>query len=155
MNNTQETTLEAFSIIGISVRTTNQGGKSQSDIGMLWQKFNQENLIDKIPDKASSEIYCMYTDYESDFSGAYTTIIGCRVNDTTANIPDGFIKKDIAQGKYLKIMSKGKLPECVAESWTSIWQSPVDRAYIADFDIYGEGCKDPQNATVDIFLSIK
>lgn len=154
MNNGNEIEIDSFSIVGISVRTTNQNGKSQIDIGGLWQRFMGENLIAKISNKASFETYCVYTDYESDFNGAYTTIIGCRVHSTN-NIPDGFIKKDIAKGKYLKIESKGKLPDCVAKSWGAIWQSIIDRAYLADFDVYGEGCKDPQNATVDIYVSIK
>ncbi|HZV12359.1 MAG TPA: effector binding domain-containing protein, partial [Candidatus Kapabacteria bacterium] len=32
-------TLDEFNIIGISVRTTNQNGQSQKDIGELWEKF--------------------------------------------------------------------------------------------------------------------
>lgn len=154
MNDNPDIILDTFSIVGISVQTTNQNGKSQTDIGQLWQKFTQENLVEKIPNKDSTEIYCIYTDYESDFNGPYTTIIGCRVTDFT-NAPDGFMTKIINKGRYLKILSKGKLPECVAESWKSIWQSQIDRAYIADFDFYGKGCENPQNATVDIYLSIK
>jgi predicted transcriptional regulator YdeE len=154
MNNGKNIELDSFSIVGISVRTTNQDGQSQTDIGQLWQRFIEENLIAKIPEKNSTDTYCVYTDYESDFNGAYTTLIGCRVNSTN-NIPEGFTKKDILKGKYLKIESKGKLPDCVVQSWMSIWQSPIDRAYLADFDVYGEGCKNPQNATVDIYLSIK
>lgn len=154
MNNSKTIELNYFSIVGISARTTNQNGRSQADIGRLWQKFIGENLIAKIPEKASSEIYCVYTDYESDFNGAYTIIIGCRVNSTNM-IPEGFEKKDIQKGKYLKIESNGKLPDCVVQSWTAIWQSAIDRAYLADFDLYGAGCEDPQNATVDIYLSVK
>lgn len=154
MNNSQQIELDAFTIVGIAVRTTNQHGQSQVDIGQLWQKFIQEKTIDKIPHKISSEIYCVYTDYESDFNGPYTTIIGCRVNSATA-ITGEFTRKEIAWGKYLKNEAKGKLPDCVAEMWRSIWQSSIDRAYLADFDVYGEGCKNPQNATVDIYLSVK
>ncbi len=154
MNNSKNIELDSFTIVGISVRTTNQNGQSQTDIGRLWQRFIGENLIAKIPERASSDTYCVYTDYESDLNGAYTTLIGCRVNSTN-NIPEGFTKKDILRGKYLKIESKGKLPDCVVQSWMDIWQSPIGRAYLTDFDIYGEGCKNPQNATVDIYLSIK
>lgn len=153
MNNSKNIELDSFSVVGISVRTINQNGQSRADISELWQRFIGENLIAKIPDKVSAETYCVYTDYESDFNGAYTTIIGCRVNSIN-NIPEGFTKKDILKGKYLKIESKGKLPDCVVQSWVTIWQSAIDRAYLADFDIYGENCKDPQNATVDIYLSI-
>ena len=111
MNNSQQIELDAFTIVGIAVRTTNQHGQSQVDIGQLWQKFIQEKTIDKIPHKISSEIYCVYTDYESDFNGPYTTIIGCRVSSSTT-VTGEFTRKEIAGGKYLKNEAKGKLPDC-------------------------------------------
>jgi predicted transcriptional regulator YdeE len=154
MHTTQAIPLDAFTIIGISVRTTNKDGQSANDIGQLWQQFIGENLVARIPGKLSSEIYCIYTDYESDFTGAYTTYIGCRV-DPAAAVPEGFVRKDIPQANYQRIESRGKLPDCVAESWMAIWQSEIDRAYLADFDVYGEGCKDPQNAMVEIYLSVR
>lgn len=154
MTTSQTIQLDQFIITGISVRTTNQDGQSQADIGQLWQRFIGEHLMAQIPDKLSDEIYCLYTDYESDFTGAYTTYIGCRV-DPAALVPEGLVSKKIPAAKYLRMESQGKLPDCVAQSWRSIWQSDLDRAYGADFDVYGEGCKDPENATVEIYLSVR
>lgn len=146
--------LEPFDVIGISVRTTNQNGQSQADIGTLWQRFFAENTAAKIPAKTSDDIYCLYTDYESDANGPYTTVIGCKVSNVD-NIPDGLVKLKILGEKYRLYESTGKLPDCVLQTWQEIWQFPVERKYLTDFDVYGEGCKDPQNATVEIYLSVK
>ena len=35
-----------FHIIGIAIRTTNENGQSQKDIGELWQKFSGSNIIE-------------------------------------------------------------------------------------------------------------
>ena len=40
-----------FNIIGISVETTNENGKSVEDIGKLWEQFYSEGISDKIPNK--------------------------------------------------------------------------------------------------------
>jgi predicted transcriptional regulator YdeE len=146
-------TLTEFQIIGIAVRTTNQNGKSQNDIGALWGKFMSENIFEKIPDKQSADIYCVYTDYESDFNGAYTTILGCKVN-SLANIPEGFIGKNIPTTEYRLYISKGKIPDAVVVTWMHIWQSGVKRKYQADFDVYGPKSQDQENAEVSTYLSV-
>jgi predicted transcriptional regulator YdeE len=142
-----------FKIIGISVRTTNQDGKSQKDIGELWGKFMGQNILAQIPEKESNDVYCIYTDYETDFNGPYTTILGCKVRSLDS-IPDGFVGKVIPAAKYNLYTSAGKLPDCVVDTWKHIWQSGVKRKYSADFDVYSEKAQNPQNAEVDTYLSI-
>ena len=53
-------------IIGIETRTTNQNGQAMKDIGGLWNRFFSENIISKIPNAVNSNVYAIYTDYESD-----------------------------------------------------------------------------------------
>jgi predicted transcriptional regulator YdeE len=36
--------IQKFSVIGISVRTTNENGQAGQDIPALWQKFMSENV---------------------------------------------------------------------------------------------------------------
>jgi predicted transcriptional regulator YdeE len=153
---TQPTTIEIeeFKVIGISVRTTNQNGQSQNDIGNLWSKFMGQNLIELIPNKNSNDIYCIYTNYESDFNGLYTTILGCKVNSFD-NIPEGFISWTIPKTKYQVYKSTGKLPDSVVKTWTNIWQSDISRKYVADFEVYGQKSQNPENAEVDTYVSIK
>lgn len=145
--------LNEFYVIGVSVRTTNQNGQSQIDIGELWGQFIGQSLIEKISNKVTRDIYCIYTDYESDFYGPYTTILGCKVA-SFKNIPEGFVSKTIPATKYLLYKSEGKLPDCVAETWSNIWKSDTNRKYIADFDIYGQQAQNSENALVDTYLSV-
>ena len=146
--------IEEFKVIGISVRTTNQNGQSQNDIGNLWSKFMGQNLIEEIPNKKSEDIYCIYTNYESDFNGLYTTILGCRVNSFD-NIPEGFISWTIPKTKYNVYKSTGKLPDSVVKTWTDIGQSDISRKYAADFDVYGQKSQNQESAEVNTYVSIK
>jgi len=82
--------LDSFKIIGISVETTNENGKSADDLGQLWKRFYSENIPSLIPNKESDEIYSIYTDYKSDYKGKYTSIIGLKVNSLD-QIPNGLI----------------------------------------------------------------
>ena len=129
--------LEAFNVIGISVRTSNKDGNARKDIGALWKKFMSEGLMNNIPSIDSDEIYCVYTDYESDANGLYNAIIGCKVKDLN-NIPEGFTGKKIPAASYHVYSSSGELNVTVPETWQLIWSTEHERAYLADFDVYGK-----------------
>ncbi|WP_029904612.1 GyrI-like domain-containing protein [Prevotella sp. 10(H)] len=152
----EEVTLDKFTVVGISVRTTNQNHQSQDDIVKLWQAFFRNGIIQSLPNKVSDDIYCIYTDYESDYTGEYTTVIGYKVTDAES-IPTNLSLtiKQIPESKYYKYISEGELPYAVGRTWAHIWQSDIDRRYLADFDVYGEDAKDPANARITTFLSIK
>jgi predicted transcriptional regulator YdeE len=140
--------IDAFDIIGISVRTTNKDARSQKDIGDLWSRFMSEGAMEKIPGKESADIYCVYTDYESDFNGAYTTIIGCRVN-ALEMIPEGMAGKTIPSSKYQVYLSSGEMPKALMETWKMIWGSDIERMYVVDFDLYG------QDPAIKTYISVK
>ena len=143
-----------FKLIGLKLdhKTTNEGGQSSIDCGNLWQKFEKENFADRIPDKLSDEIYAVYFDYEGDYTKPYSYFIGCKVkiNDNT---PQGMDNLIIPASSFNKVIAKGKMPDCVANSWKDIWRSKTDRAYKYDFEIYDERSKDWSNAEVEIFVS--
>jgi len=150
-----EIELDKFSIAGISISTINKDGKAQRDLGELQNRFFGQRIAEKIPHKISDEIYCIYTDYESDFKGKYTAILGCKVS-SFENLPEGLIVKEIPASAYRVYKSEGKLPESVVNVWMHIWQSPDnDRAYKADFEIYGHEAQHPENAVVYTYLSVK
>ena len=142
--------LGGFPVIGISVRTSNKAG--QTEINKLWERFMVEGLAMAIPNKAGGEIYCIYTDYESDFTGEYTTVLGCRVS-TLDVIPEGFVGVEIPAGNYKHFVAHGPVPQSVGKVWGEIWQSGMPRGYKADFDVYGPSSQDPENPEVDIYLS--
>ena len=148
------TTLEAFYVIGISVRTTNVNNKALKDIGELFGNFASQNIKETIPNKISEDIYCVYTDYESDFNGPYTAIVGCKVS-TLNVIPTGLTGKTIPDSKYQVYRSTGNLSISLANTWEEIWSADLNRRYSADFDIYGEKAKDYENAEVDTYVAMR
>ena len=146
-------TLGAFHIIGISVRTTNVNNKALKDIGELFGNFVGQNIMEKIPNKMAEDIYCVYTDYESDFNGPYTAIVGCKVSSLN-DIPTGLIAKAIPDSKYQVYRSTGKLSVSLSKTWEGIWNTDLNRRYSADFDIYGEKARDYENAEMDTYVAI-
>lgn len=149
--------IQKFYVIGISTRTTNEDGKSSKDIEALWGKFWGEEIQKQIPNRVSDEIYAVYTDYETDFTGYYTTIVGLPVS-SLENIPTGFVGITIETAVYQKFVSKGKMPEAVFNTWLEIWGNKelnLSRAYKADFTIHGKKYYDGDNAEVETFISVK
>ncbi|MGN6531056.1 MAG: GyrI-like domain-containing protein [Ginsengibacter sp.] len=151
MNKTKKS---EFKLIGLKLghKTTNEGGRSSVDCGNLWQKFETENFAGRIPDKAGNEIYAVYFDYESDYTKQFSYFIGCKVKIDTDALK-GMDSLIIPAGSYTKVIAKGKMPDCVANSWKGVWSSDTDRAYKYDFEIYDERSKDWSNAEVEIFVS--
>lgn len=150
-------TIETFYIVGIATRTTNEGGQAAQDIELLWQKFWNEHISDQISNKVNDEIYAIYTNYESDYTKPYDTIIGYAVHSLD-NIPEGFVGLTIQQANYQKITSKGTMPEAVFNTWLEIWADQelnTRRAYQFDFTVHGQKYYDGDQAEVDTYISIK
>ena len=143
-----------FKLIGLKLdnKTTNEGGQSSIDCGNLWQKFEKDNFVERIPDKLGDEIYAVYFDYEGDHTRPFSYFIGCKVK-LEAEVPQGMDNLVVPAGSFIKVIAKGKMPDCVASSWKDIWTSKTDRAYNYDFEIYDERSKDWSNAEVAIFIS--
>ena len=148
--------LDSFKLVGIKVRTTNKSGKAQKDLRDLWGHFYSENIQEKVKFKLNSKIYSVYTDYEAGHSGEYTAFIGCSVSSFEEQ-DDGLSGLQIRKGNYRRFMAAGKIPEAVINTWTEIWKQEdiLNRAYIADFEVYGLKSQNPENAEVEIYLSVK
>ncbi|WP_316832498.1 GyrI-like domain-containing protein [Pedobacter aquatilis] len=148
--------MENFKIIGISTETTNKNNQAATDLGKLWQRFYGEEIFNKIPNKESEDVYAVYTDYESDYTGKYTTIIGQRVNSLD-NIPEGFVGREISNNKLLKYTAKGELPKSVVDIWQDIWANNIAlyRTYNADFEVYGAKSQLGENSEVEIYLGVR
>ena len=145
--------MESFKIIGISVRTINKNKIAQGDINSLWNKWFTQNISNNIPHKVSDKIYNIYTDYDSDEHGYYTCLLGHAVSSLDS-IPHGLVGKQIPKSKYKEFISQGKLPDCVLDTWETIWGLKFDRSYSADFDVYDPKTMNPENAEVKTYLSI-
>lgn len=149
--------IQKFYVIGISTRTTNENGQSAKDIEALWGKFWGEEIQKQIPNRVSDEIYAIYTDYETDFTSFYTTIVGLPVS-SLENIPTGFVGITIETAEYQKFLSKGKMPEAVFNTWLEIWGNKelnLKRAYKADFTVHGKKYFDGDKAEVETYISVK
>ncbi|OME36489.1 effector binding domain-containing protein [Paenibacillus sp. FSL E2-0274] len=80
MMNTYFVEKAKMTLAGVSIRTTNEvemgpdGGLPQ-----LWETYFQSNIAGQVATVNPEYIYALYTDYESDASGAYTVVIGHEV----------------------------------------------------------------------------
>jgi predicted transcriptional regulator YdeE len=148
--------IKGFRLIGIALKnkTSNENGQSAIDCGNLWQKFEKEEIFNRIQGKISNEIFAVYHNYEGDYTKPFSYFIGCKVNPEL-NVPSGLDSFIIQDGNYQIFTAKGKIPDCIASAWAKIWSSDIPRAYQVDFEIYGEKSKDWTNSEIDIFISVK
>ena len=145
-----------FKIIGISTRTTNENNQSQQDLGKLWGQFFADNIIAIIPNKISNHILAVYTDYKSDYTGEYTTIIGVPVS-TLEEIPSGLIGREFEADNFQKFVAKGEMTSAVLYTWIDIWQrdKELNRKCSYDFELYGENSNNGSQSEVEIFVAVK
>lgn len=148
--------IEEMKLIGLALdgKTTNANGQASIDCGNLWQKFASGKYEENIPGKLTSEILAVYHQYDGDHTKPYSYFIGCKVAPDT-EIPQGFQTLTIAAGQYQLIEAKGKMPDCVADAWKTIWQSKIPRSYTADFEVYDGKSMDWNNAEVKIYLAVE
>ncbi len=142
-------TVDPFAVMGIAIRTANEDGKAEEDLKELWKRFYDENISLKIPNKEDDKIYCIYTDYDSDMSGAYTAIIGQKVT-VLDDIPDQLIGHTVLGGDYTTFTTASPQPSDIVNTWQQIWDQDktLNRAYTADFEEY-DG-----DAAVTIYIAV-
>ena len=144
-----------FNIIGIAVETTNKDSKAAADLGKLWQEFYAQEVFNKIPNKVSEDVIAVYTDYESDYTGKYTAIIGQRVSSLD-DIPEGLLGREIKNEHSEKYTAKGEMPAAVVTTWQGIWTNDgiLNRSYKADFEVYGEKSQLGPDSEVEIYIGV-
>jgi predicted transcriptional regulator YdeE len=145
--------IPGFFVAGIAVKTINRNGQSQKDIGDLWTKFITENIGHQIEGKLSDDVYCVYTDYESDHTDWYIAVLGCCVDDP-GSVHSNFFTAFIPAGSYHVYKPQGKFPDNVANTWRQIWQTPIERKYNADYDCYKAGAKSFEETEVEVYLAV-
>ncbi len=124
-------------------------------------KYFHEGLSQQIPNRLNpGKTFCVYTEYESDFKGAYKYFIGEEVS-SFENVPEGFSTHTIPAQKYAKFTTDpGPMPATVIDAWKEIWQTSEEqfgapREYHSDFEVYDERAADHTNVIVDLFIGIK
>ncbi|WP_340033995.1 GyrI-like domain-containing protein [Paenibacillus sp. FSL E2-0202] len=165
-----------MTLAGVSIRTTNEaemgpdGGLSQ-----LWETYFQSNIAGQIATVNPEYIYALYTDYESDASGAYTVVIGHEVAEERhlegSQLEEGELEENelvesqftyaaVPESKYMVFKTKkGPVFEVVAQAWGEIWayfkESGEVRTYTGDFEIYDSRNFDPADTQVEIYIAIE
>ena len=150
-------------LVGIAARTNNAAEiePSTAKIGTTVQHYFNNALAEKISNRTTPETsYCVYTDYESDFTGVYTYFIG-EVVSHIDSIPEGFSSVVIPAQSYVKFTNgPGPMPDICIETWQSIWKMSAEdlggeRSYLADFEIYDKRATNYNNVVLDICIGIK
>ncbi len=145
---------DALKIVGISTKTINAPKKAEVDIPALWQKFGSLDLANQLAEKKSSEVYCVYCNYEGDHTEPYTTLIGFSV-PLDMDVPDNLVSVTIPANDYAVFVAEGDLiGGKTIETWQKIWQAPLKRDYVADFEVYGKEAANLQDGKIDIFIGI-
>lgn len=145
---------KGFKIIGISTETSNQNGEAPEAIGALWGQFISENMLERIPNQLDSDILCIYTDYESDYTGKYTCILGLKVSSLN-HVPEGLVGREFQGGNFQSFLAKGSLPEAIVDTWNSIWNQDetLDRSYTYDYEVYDYRSRLGEESEVDIYIA--
>jgi predicted transcriptional regulator YdeE len=124
-------TVKPFDVVGIQIRTSN--ANAMETIGPLWGRFFDQGLAEKIPGRVDDCTYGVYDGYESDHTGEYNLLVGCRT--TSAQTPPGMKRVKIKGGKYAVVTAKGEMPEALINAWVAIWGSELKRAFTQDFEL--------------------
>lgn len=144
----------ALQIIGISCRTSNAPEDAAKDIPALWGRFYSEDIINKIPNKASDEVIALYCDYEGDYTKPYSLVIGCPVSSTD-EIPEGMRAKLVPACPYAVFKAVGEHPSALIQTWTKIWQTDLKRTYTGDYELYGKDFFAASPQAVEVYIAVK
>jgi predicted transcriptional regulator YdeE len=128
--NTNTTKIEGISVYGKKIRTDN---KHIGDLMNLWGEFMKKDY--------KGDVYGVYTNYESDYTGKYDFYIGIDSDNNEEKV-------EIQAGEYLIVEVDAKDSQGLAKAWNYIWNSDIKRTYKTDFEYY------TQDGSIKIYLSI-
>ena len=124
-----------FTVAGFNVRTKNENefNPNTAKIPHLWSQLHAEKVAQQ-----ATRVFGVYSQYESDVTGAYTLTAGVEID---GSFPPGFESVEIKTGDYLVFENKGPMPTAIIEAWQRVWQYFQDqpmypRAYQTDFEVY-------------------
>ena len=144
--------------MGWEARTTNaQEMTANAVIPNLWHRVRTENTLARVPSRADSDIYALYTEYESDKNGAYTYVLGVRVNSENG-VPAGMVMRRVPEGDYaLLAVRDHPAPTAVVGLWQQIWKledaRQISRAYRTDYEVHHFEGK--QESAVELYIALK
>lgn len=140
---------QALHIVGIELRTTNL--EANATIPAHWQRFTEESVLSRIPERLSDEVFAVYTNFEDagrSNEGLYSLVIGARV-PAQANPPDGLVRAVVpASLRAVFPVETGRF-DLVGAAWHEIWQRhELRKTFLAEYEHYAA------NGTIEISVGI-
>lgn len=141
---------EEMTIVGIELRTNND--VAFETIPAFWDKFYRDNLLSKLTDKESVDIYAVYTNYEDagySNEGDYSLIIGV-TEDEIAKDLDGLSMATIPTQEYIVFNVSENKVEHVIDTWNGIWNNKmIERTFDTDYECY------TANGHIDVVIGVR
>lgn len=134
-------------VMGISTRTTFVDKRYVEDLGKLWSRFFSHPGMSLVPHRIDSSIIAVYTDYEHEDKGEYTTVLGFPVTHVDA-IPAGLVAVQIPEQTFRSFPVGSTDVQAVHAAWQSIWAMPrteLPRNFVLDYDRFTD-----QNVTLNV-----
>ena len=124
-------------ILGFACRTSSSA--AGRDIPAHWQRVLAGGLFERlIPMRGDPAIYAVYCDYETDWRGACTFVIGMQVA-AESRVPEGLVAVRIPAGRYANIALQGNPKDVLWRTWSTIgetWAHRNERRYAVDYERY-------------------
>jgi len=148
MNIIQQT--EAFHVAGIELRTSNI--EAAQTIPPHWQRFQQEGVLERLPNKLSGEVYAVYTHFENQGlsnEGTYSLVLGAKVRPSDP-VPAGMTRVEVPAGPKMVFPVEAGRFDLVGQVWQSIWNfHEREKTFIAEYERYSAA------GGIDIFIGIR
>lgn len=126
--------VENFIVTGLSVRTQNSDefNEKTAKIPSLWQQFYASELV-----ASHSNIFGVYSSYDSDANGYYTVTAGVKSADAKTELNSVLIQA----GHYLVFQGTGPMLATVVGTWKQVWEffetnTEHRRYFMSDFEAY-------------------
>ena len=138
---------DAFVVQGVSNEVRNDDPGS---IGAVWAEFQKMELPGKLIRVLSEDVVCVYHDYRGTHVDPYRMTVGFRVPMDAVDVVG--LSKVTVPAQTMQIFDvTGPQPETLVSQWKSIWDLPIHRSYVADYDIYDS--TNPDRAIVHVGIA--
>lgn len=148
--------LNQKTFVGFADVTNNAARDMGQKIGALWQKL-YAGVAQNMKSRVNKKAVGLYCDYKQ--NGDYTVLAGFEVapnerGDNGGINEQGISVKTIPAGNYAKFTVKGDMVTAVAQAWSDIWATPLERTFTGDFEEYQEDTANG-NGTIFIYIAVK
>jgi predicted transcriptional regulator YdeE len=128
---------QAIHVVGIELRTSNE--EAARTIPPHWERFGRETVLSRLPQRLSDDVYAVYTHFENagrDNRGTYSLVIGAAV-PASAAVPEGMTRASVPASRRAVFGVERGRHDLVAAAWQRIWDTPLAKTFIADYERYG------------------